>query len=254
MGEYVLFQMWGPFREHLIASHEFYVSEARDRLLAQFTEETMEADADRFAETWLAKMAGRFDPERDDPGAYYEEAHDESISFYQRLAALRDTTRLSVIAGMYHEWEKQLRDWVARELRRVVDGPHLRGAIWQQKIDDLFDFLESWGWPVKSRPYYADLRTCHLVVNVYKHGSGKSLDELKRLAPDLAGRKPWTPDILVPVLDHTNLSVGDAELDRFASAITEFWRDVPENTFQSQIANEPAWVAKALGKDVAAQK
>ena len=71
MGDYSLVQMGGPFREQLIASNEFYVSEARDRLLAQFTEENMKADADRFAEDWLARMAGRFNarPEAEPGGA-----------------------------------------------------------------------------------------------------------------------------------------------------------------------------------------
>lgn len=95
MTDYVLFQMWGPFREQLIASHEFYVKEARDRLLAQFTEEAMKADADGFAEDRLGKMAPRFNPDRDDPGDYYERAYDAGVDFYLRMEALRDTTRLS---------------------------------------------------------------------------------------------------------------------------------------------------------------
>lgn len=253
MSDYVLFQMWGPFREQLIASHEFYVREARDRLLAQFTEDSMKADADRFAEEWLAKMAPRFNPDRDDESAFYEQAYDEGVGFYLRMEELRNTTRLSVVAGMYHEWEKQLRDWLVRELGHMAPGQHLRAAIWKQQIDPLIDFLESWSWPVRARAYYKDLRTCHLVVNVYKHGNGGSLEELRKLEPALAGHTSETLGFLAPALDHTYLAVGDGELARFADAITAFWRDVPQNTFQSQISGEPSWITKALEKDIAAK-
>jgi len=57
MSDYVLFQMWGPFRQSLIDGHLFYVGQARKRLLSQFDD--IEADADRAAEersVWLAKQ------------------------------------------------------------------------------------------------------------------------------------------------------------------------------------------------------
>ena len=44
-GTYVLFQMWGPFRQSLIDGHLFYVEQARKRLLTQF--ENIEAEADK---------------------------------------------------------------------------------------------------------------------------------------------------------------------------------------------------------------
>ena len=70
MVDRVLFQMWGPFRDGLIANHRFYVSEARTRLLSQFG--TMKEDADRYADDWLANRAPYFNPDRDDPADAYE--------------------------------------------------------------------------------------------------------------------------------------------------------------------------------------
>lgn len=253
MGDYVLFQMWGSFREHLIASHKFYVAEARARLLDQFTEASMKAHADRYADEWLAGMAVHFDPDRDDPSSHYEQAVDERVAFYLRLEDLRKSTQLSIIAGMYHEWEKQLRDWLGREIMRVAPGEHMRSAIWKQTVGGIIDFLESWQWPVRSQPYFRDLHLCHLVVNVYKHGSGTSFEELKAFAPALTGQQADTPAFMLSVLDHTNLTVGDTDLDRFSEAIIAFWRDVPENTFRTQMSAEPVWLQKALKKDLDAR-
>ena len=249
MVDRVFTQMWGPFREHLIANHEFYVVEAKKRLLAQFNDDAMKVDADRHAEEWLASRAQFFDPDRDDPGSVYEQSWDESISFYQGLVDLQNTTRLSVIAGMYHEWEKQLRDWLGREMGEHRLGEHTHAAIWKVNIGDIFDFLECWQWPVRDKPYYADLHICHLVVNVYKHGRGNSFNSLQELAPDLVGAKADLPRFFISALDYTNLEISDAKLDQFSDAIIAFWKDVPENTFFSQLSCEPKWLEKAVKKD-----
>jgi len=243
----VLVQMWGPFREQLIANHQFYVAEAKKRLLAQFDEETMKADADRYAEEWLAGIP--FDPDRDDPAGAYEQAWEENISFYQSLAELRDNTRLSIIAGMYHEWEKQLRDWLGREMGHHGLGEHTHTAIWRVVIGDIFDFLEFWQWPIRDRLFYTDLNICHLIVNVYKHGNGNSFKELKDKAPELVGANEGLPGFFLSALDYTNLEIGDAQLDRFSNAIISFWRDVPENVFFSQLSGEPNWLKNAIIKD-----
>lgn len=249
MTGYVVFQMWSHFREHLVASHEFFVAEARSRLLAQFDETGMEAEADHFAETWLASMSSRFDPDRHDPGDFYEQATDESVAFYMRLQDLRTITRLSIIAGMYHEWEKQLRGWLARELLRLRGAREaVRSAVWSEDIGGLYDLLETWGWPVRDRAYFQDLHLCHLVVNVYKHGNGRSLAELQALEPGLTGDRGWPGGLALPP-DHNDLKIGDDAIERFSRVIVTFWRDVPENTFDDQIDAWPRWLEKAFRKD-----
>lgn len=243
----VFLQMWGPTRGYLIANHEFYVAEAKRRLLDQFTDESMEADANAFADEWLA--AKPFDPDRDDPGSDYEQAYDESIGFYQSLASLRDNTRLSIIAGMFHEWEKQVRDWLGTELGHHGFGKHAHAAVWSVKLDELFDLFEHCQWPIRSLGFFAQLQRCQLVTNVYKHGNGPSFDALKELAPDLAGKSGDLPAFFVSALDYTSLTVTDDDLARFAEAITEFWRELPENIFFSQVAEVPKWLTRALAKE-----
>lgn len=105
MTKYALFIMWQPFRTQLIASHQFYVEQAGKRLLSQF--QNIEEESDKYADEWLEKVGQHFDPERDDPCAFAEKANDEGIEFYQMLTDMQNRTRLSVVAGMFHEWEKQ---------------------------------------------------------------------------------------------------------------------------------------------------
>ena len=241
--------MWGPTRDLIIANHEFYVSEAKRRLLDQFDDEAMKADADRHAEEWLAERGRNFDPDRHDPADFYEQAYDESISFYLSLAGLRDSTRLSIIAGMFHEWEKQLRDWLGREFGHHGFGRHAHEAVWTIGFRDLIELFEHCGWPVRDSHFFNDLFVCGLVTNVYKHGNGPSFQSLKEAAPELAGRSGDLPAFFVSALDHSTMKVSDADLDRFANAITAFWRRLPENIYFSQIPEPPKWLERALRKE-----
>lgn len=250
MSDYVLFQMWGPFRQSLIKGHLFYVEQARKRLLSQFDD--IEADADRAAEDWLEQSGQHFDPDRHDPGDFYEAANDVGIEFYGLLDEMREQTRLSVVAGMFHEWDKQFRNWLVREIQHWHRGDSAKLKVWSADFGQIADLMESLGWSIRSAEYFGVLDACRLVVNVYKHGEGKSLDELRSRFPEylddpFAGTGGAFSD--TEHRDHTHLKVSDEQFQAFSGAILAFWRGVPENIFESQIIDVPDWFGKAIMKD-----
>ncbi|MBK8770294.1 MAG: hypothetical protein K2X00_18360 [Nitrospiraceae bacterium] len=255
MSDYVLFQMWGPFRKSLIAGHMFYVEQARKRLLSQF--EDIEAEADKAAEDWLQKSSGRFDPERHDPGDFYEAANEAGIEFYTLLSDMRDQTRLSVVAGMFHEWDKQVRDWLVREIQHWHHGDAAALKVWSADFPQIAELLESLGWPISSAEYFQRLDACRLVVNVYKHGKGKSLDDLKLKYPEYL-HDPFSGAgggfSSLEYRDHTHLKISDAQFQAFSDAIVLFWQGVPENIFESEVKDVPDWFGKAILKDRTGQK
>ena len=250
MSGYGLFQMWGPFRQSLIKGHSFYVEQARKRLLSQF--DGIEADADRAAEEWLLQSGQHFDPDRHDPGDFYERANDVGIEFYGLLSNMREQTRPGVVAGMFHEWDKQLRDWLVREIHHWHRGDNATLKVWSADFGQIADLLESFGWKLRAADYFRALDACRLVVNVYKHGEGKSLDDLRNGFPeylddpfkDIGGTLSDTKS-----LDHTHLKVSEDQFQAFSEAILAFWRDVPENVFDSQVTDVPDWFGKAILKD-----
>ncbi len=250
MSGYALFQMWGAFRQSLIKGHLFYVEQARKRLLSQF--DGIEADADRAAEEWLEQSGQHFDPDRHDPGDFYERANDVGIEFYELLSDMREQTRLSVVAGMFHEWDKQLRDWLAREIQHWHRGDNATLKVWSADFGQIADLLESFGWKLRIADYFRMLDACRLVVNVYKHGEGKSLDDLRNSFPeylddpfkDFGGTLSDTR-----YRDYTYLKVSDDQFQAFSDAILAFWRDVPENVVDSQLTDVPDWLGKAILKD-----
>lgn len=255
MSDHVWFQMWEPFRQSLINRHSFYVEQARKRLLSQF--DNIRADADRAAEEWLEQRGQHFDPDRHDPGDFYEAANDVGIEFYGLLSDMREQTRLSVVAGMFHEWDKQLREWLAGEIWDWHRGDKAVLKVWSVNFCQIADLLESFGWNVRSAGYFRALDACRLVVNVYKHGGGTSLEELRKgfpeyLADPFNGSGGELSD--TKHRDHTLLQVSDDQFQAFSDAIVAFWRDVPENVFSSQVTDVPGWLYKAILEDHAELK
>ena len=250
MSDYVLFQMWGPFRQSLIAGHVFYVEQAQKRLLSQF--EDIEAEADKAADDWLARSSNRFDPDRHDSGDFYEAANDAGIEFYGLLSDMRDQTCLSVVAGMFHEWDKQFRDWLVREIQHWHQGCAAAQKVWSADFGQIAELLESLGWNISSADYFRQLDACRLVVNIYKHGKGKSLDDLKQKYPEYLD-DPFSGSgggfSNLEHRDHTHLKVSRDQLHAISDAIVAFWRAVPENIFESHVKDVPDWFGKALLKD-----
>lgn len=253
MSRDVLFQMWEPFRQSLIAGHLFYVEQARKRLLSQFDD--IDAEADRAAADWLQNNSHRFDPDRHDPGDFEERAYEAAIEFHGLMTDLREQTHLSVVAGMFHEWEKQLRNWLVREIQHWHRGDNVKQAVWKKNLGHIFDLLEGLGWEARSTTYFPVLDACRLVVNVYKHGEGDSLVELKQKYPEYLDdslRQVGELSVGADYLDHTHLKVTDEQIQAFSDAIVAFWKGVPENIFNEESITIPDWFELAMNRDVKA--
>jgi hypothetical protein len=83
----------------------------------------LEQDAKKAEAAWLERTSHRFDPDRDDEGSVYEAAEAEGIVYYQMLEDMRDDVRLGIVAGMYHQWDKQFREWIVQEVSHWHRGP-----------------------------------------------------------------------------------------------------------------------------------
>ena len=241
---YALFHMWGPYRKEIIASHNFYVEQAQKRLLSQF--QNMEAEADKYREEWLSSYSRYFNPDGDDPAV---RAYNEGIEFYQMLENMLNRTRLSIVAGIFHEWDKQLRSWILTEINHWHYGDEVKRATWRVNFGDIIDLLEAIDWPIRSRSYYASLDRCRLVVNAYKHGNGNAFEKLKTEHPEFIETFGDTDSSYLKYADHTKLKVDGTHITEFSDAIIEFWKDVPEYFYEKESLNFPDWFMSAYSKD-----
>lgn len=248
--------MWERRRKNLIEEHRFYVGEGRKRLTDQFSDvKKLELDADAYSDAWLKKAGERFDPERHDPADFYEQAYDESIQHYLALEELGNSARLALISGMFHRWEKSLREWLTSNdcVGYFSIGDNLPSAIWKSNFGQVLEIFECVNLFQSGCAVREKLDTCRMVVNTYKHGSGSSERDLKAKRPELFDRYGWrTKDgmkKLSDFADYSDLYVQDVQIDEFAGAIQDFWKAVPEHITETEFQPVPSWFSKALQKD-----
>lgn len=240
------FQMWEPFRQSLLEEHRFYIEQGKKKLLSQF--ENMEQEATEAGERWLHEHEHLFDPDRHDPGDFEENAYQEGIEHYRLLSDLRDQTRLSLIAGMFHTWDKQVRKWLLGEFRHWHIGDFAKQRVWAVSFTRIEELLDGLGLASKDSAYVRNLRACSYVVNVYKHGDGDSLERLKAEHPEyLRSFFPGENPLDRAWLDHTHLEVTDAQLEEFSNSIAQFWKSIPES-IDGETAEIPQWFEDAMRK------
>lgn len=244
------FMLDEPVRHALITGHRFYFQQAKERLLSTFGDISAEADA--AADAHWEESGRNFDPDIHDEGEQAEDAQNQGAMFYELLSEMHERTRLSVVAGMFHHWDKAWRRLLVDQLRLpgFVIGAHTRRAMWTIDSTQLERFLEALGLKVAAFPGYARLDAMRLVVNVFKHGEGKSMDDLRRAYPEFV---PVVNGWVRAFHDDTSMKVTDAHLDEFAEAIESFWLNVPrELNFDPAVPPKlPKDLERALKKDLA---
>lgn len=242
-----LFYMWKPFRESLIKSHLFYVEQSKKRLLSQF--DNLNLEAEHYAEEWLNERSHLFDPDRHDPSDFEERAYDESIGFYQMLSDMRNRTLLSTVAGIFHEWDKQLRDWLVKEVNHWHSGDSPKKAIWKANFEEIIDLVDMAIVETKTQGYYQSLDKCRLLVNAYKHGEGDSFQKLRSNYPEFFSSLA-VGNLVVDFSSYEDIEVTEKHIDEFSNAIVEFWQSIPKYVYDNDEIDVPDWFAKAYRKEI----
>lgn len=123
---FVIFWLARVDLPYFLEPHEFYVSEARRRLLSQFGD--LQLEAERREQQYLEATAKNFYPNNDDPLADYEQAYHEGINYVWSLLEMQNTVLLALTAGMYHQFDKKLREHTIKELscwcKKRIDYSH----------------------------------------------------------------------------------------------------------------------------------
>lgn len=246
----VAFEMWEPFRQKLIAEHNFYVEQAHKRLLSQF--ENISEEASQAEEKYLEDASIYFDPDIHGPDYFFDEAFEKSCEFYNQLMDMKNHTTLGVVAGMFHQWDKNLRDWLYREIVHCHKKGHFADAIWGANFQEIMDFLEGFGFHCK-KEIYQHLDAMRLVVNVFKHGNGSSFRALKSSFPEFLGVST-NGKFSCLFYNYTDLTVSDPQLEQFSNAILGFWRAVPYQFFLPDKIELPKKFEDAYNKDCRSQK
>lgn len=221
--------MFSGMRRLLLDRHNFYVEQVSARVLSQFPD--IEAEANAFGDKEFDRLMRAPAREDIDAGALAEFAEEQAQQHYMLLRDLKEQMFLGALAGMYHQWEKDMRDFIERELAHDIKNPEK--YAWSK--GSISEILKAFGWDTDTEPFFKKIDACRIIVNVYKHGKGPSLTTLAQLHPEYLrdplaslGRKPA---FLADMLDYEWLTVSPQQFDELANAFRRFWNEFPERLF-----------------------
>lgn len=226
--------MWSGIRRLFLQRHDFYVNQVREKVFVQFQDVSAQAEA--YANSEFDRLGSSPSTGDDvDVATIAEWATDRGQEYYGLLSDLRKQMVLGALAGIYHQWEKDLRDFIEKELRHHYESASLRELIWDSNIGKVFETLKEFGWDIKARSWFPDLEACRLIVNVHKHGKGPSLDELAKRYPaylknvldEFGGI--WATANRDP--DHEWSDISDEQFENLTGALRGFWEEFPERLF-----------------------
>ena len=156
------------------------------RILPGF--DNIEAEATAAAETLfrdrMNQLAG-FDGPDEDEGFAADDAQEHGFSVYSDLEFVRRQVTGLAIAGLYHLWERLLKEFLVREFGQFNPPIVPREKVLGAEFRPLVGMLKNQGWEIAKESFYLDLDVLRLVVNVVKHGDGKSCQALLTQEPGL---------------------------------------------------------------------
>jgi hypothetical protein len=205
-----------PNRRYRLELIDAYANEVTKRVLPVFDHIEQEAD-DAADECWQ-------DTGND------ATAHERGLSLYSDLKFVREQVTGLAIAGMYHLWERLLKEFIVEEYRynepTKQDFLKTKEDIFKAEFPKLEDVLQKVGWNIKTEGFYSDLDLLRLVANVVKHGDGQSCKALLAKAPDMFVDfgHPWINNSR----GASNLSLKREDFPRFATAVRRFYEQFPE--------------------------
>jgi len=208
-----------PFnRRYALGLVDAYENEVTNRVLLVFDNLVQEAD----------DAADQSYADTGDEGT----AREQGFSVYSDLKFVRDQVTGLAIAGLYHLWERRIKEFLVGEYRHCGKPT---GKVFNADFRKLEAVLQEVHWPIKTEAFYSDLNRLRLVANVVKHGDGGSCKELLKLEKELEKQgkapdmffdfgHPWANDRR----GSSDLSFEREHFPRFANAVRRFFEQFPE--------------------------
>lgn len=202
-----------------------YVDAFTERLFPVFNHIDDEATAAANS-AWEAAMSSPLSDDGFDPGDFAEAAQERGLEVYENLAFTRQQLLGLAAAGLYHLWERLLKQFICKELRGwKFGGRTIHQLMAPANFDLLKTFLSEFGYRLEATPYFADLNELRLIANVVKHGDGSSCEALQVMAPRLFEGYHYHFDIFSKA---ESLALKAEDFHRYTTAIRSFWETFPE--------------------------
>jgi hypothetical protein len=149
-----------------------------------------------------------------------EAARGHAENVYSDLDFVRRQIIALAISGLYHLWERLLKQFLVQERIRE------KASIHKADFKYLTELLLCCGWDIQAQDFYEDLHRLCLVASTVKHGDGTSCDKLVAVAPELFFDfgHPWMND----GRGADDLRLDAEHFEQFTRAVHAFFERFPE--------------------------
>jgi len=160
-------------RQSIVDMHLAYASGFSDKLFP--TLDDINAEADAAANQFWETARDRPYDESVCAGSIADAAECAGQEVYSNLTFVREQLISLSIAGLYHLFERTLKDFIIKEIRHYVSSDHKTiKDIQKANFEEIIQFLAEFGHNLKSHKNFSMLNELRLIANVVKHGDGQA--------------------------------------------------------------------------------
>ncbi len=168
-------------RKHFIQVHNFIYAEAKRRILKPF--DNIETEAQEIQNNDLTQYSSSYYYNEINPSSIFENAVEAGYEHYDLFNDMKVQVQLNTISLIFHHWNITLRDWLAKELIYNFEKEHSEKIAYSQDMQTIDKVFNELNWQIESQAFFKPLDAMRFIVNSYKHGNGKSLQDLQKNYP-----------------------------------------------------------------------
>jgi hypothetical protein len=220
-------------RRVAITTNKAYTDGFHDRLMPTFDridEEAKEA-SDEYWESAMSLPTNEY--EYRDVGDFADDAIGVGIEVSENLSFVREQLIQLSVAGLYHLWERTLKQFIIKELKHYQFDASTFEQVERDNFKGLVEMLQQFDYDLTQKPYYQKMNELRLVANVVKHGTGKAFKDLVKAAPHLFEKPKFDLDSPLRLDD---LKLTPKHFMDYSYAIKEFWMTLPERSYLKERA------------------
>jgi hypothetical protein len=204
---------------------------------------SIEQEADKIARKHYDDLMSTPSDGSSDGSEFADAAIDVGLEYYQTMKLIGYNTLAAWISVMYQFWEQQIRSFLYQELKRYITQSVTKFC--ENGLIDAIEWLRFFNVDLKSFPSWQGINEMSLLVNVIKHGDGRSAKALNKIKPDLFKKDEWFVEEELLKITGTSLleeviNIDSETLKYYGQSLIRFWEDLPETMYSQNINKSEA--------------
>ncbi|WP_010288750.1 hypothetical protein [Kurthia massiliensis] len=154
----------------------------------------IEGAANEYREKRIKEDEIAYDYEVVDPAEIFERIEMETVDFYESEKLMEYNFYFSLLTMAYQIFEQQLRGFIYSELNHSTSSVRIKNKFsdFGSNMGQIKKAYELLSYDLTEASQWEDIEMLYKVVNTYKHGDGRSANNLYRDNPEMFLKSPFS--------------------------------------------------------------